>query len=136
MIINKIACQRIKENARINHTAEQFGSNFPMALEPAIYTFADRLSPDYSGGYWHFYQLSNGGFYMAPDDDEPYLVISDNGFEGMMSADALGITACLYTYSHLSFNPDLDEICTEHYHLLREFMLDHAEVRTILSAID
>ena len=73
---------------------------------------------------------------MAPDDAEPFLVISDNGFEGTISADALGITACLYAYSHLSFDPKLTEICTEHYHQLREFMLDHAEVRTILSATD
>ena len=131
-----ITCQRIKGDQRIHHTAELFGSNFPMALEPAIYAFAERLSPTYCGGYWHFHQLSNGGFYMAPDDAEPFLVISDNGFEGTMSADALGITACLYAYSHLSFDPDLADICAKHYHLLREFMLDHAEARIILSATD
>lgn len=131
-----VTCQRIKENQRISHTAKLFGSNFPMALEPATYQFSERLSPDYSGGYWHFYQLSNGGFYMAQDDEEPFLVISDNGFEGIMSADALGITACLYAYSNLSFDTKLTEICARHYHLLLEFMLEHAEVRAILSATD
>ena len=131
-----ITSKRIKEDQRIHHTAELFGSNFPMAIEPTIYTFAERLSPTYQGGYWHFYQLSNSGFYMAPDDEEPFLVIADNGFEGTMTADALGITACLYAYSNLSFNPDLADICAEHYHLLRDFMMDHAEVRTILAATD
>jgi hypothetical protein len=55
-----------------------------------------------------------------------------------MSADALGITACLYAYSHLSFNGrnGFDEICAEHYHLLREFAFDHDESRGIFSAID
>ncbi len=73
---------------------------------------------------------------MAPDTDVIFSVSSDNGYEGTMSADALGITACLYAYSHLSFDPKLTEICAEHYHLLREFMLDHDEARSILAAID
>ncbi len=131
-----ITSQRIKEDQRINHTAELFGIHFPLALEPAIYTFAERLSPNYNGGYWQFYQLASGGFYMAPDTDSIFSVSSDNGYEGNMSADALGITACLYAYSHLSSDPKLTEICAEHYHLLREFMMDHAEVGTILSATD
>ena len=131
-----LTCIRIKEQQRIKHTTDLFGIHFPLALEPTIYTFAERLSPDYNGGYWQFYQLASGGFYMAPDTDNIFNICCDNGFEGMMSADALGITACLYAYSHLSFNPDLADICTRHYHLLREFMLDHAEVRTILSATD
>ena len=131
-----ITSQRIKEDQRVNHTAELFGSNFPMAIEPAIYQFAERLSPTYQGGYWHFYQLSNSGFYMAPDDEEPFLLIADNGYEGTMTADALGITACLYACSHLSFEPKLTEICARHYHLLREYMLEHDEVKTILAAID
>ena len=131
-----ITSKRIKEDQRIKHTAALFDSHFPMALEPAIYQFAERLSPDYRGGYWQFYQLASGGFYMAPDTDNIFNICCDNGFEGIMSADALGITACLYAYSHLSFNPDLADICARHYHLLREFMLDHAEVKAILSATD
>ncbi len=73
---------------------------------------------------------------MAPDDDTLFTVASDNGYEGDMSADALGITACLYAYSHLSFNSVIADTCNKHYHLLREFMLDHAEARSILAAID
>ena len=128
----------IEETQRIKYTAKLFGNNFPMILEPAIYTFAERLSVNYQGGYWNFHELGNDGFYMAPDDREPFLVISDNGFEGIMSADAFGITACLYAYSHLSFtdDPNLAESCARQYHLLREFMFDHAEIKTILAATD
>ena len=130
--------KQIEETQRINHTAKLFGNNFPMILEPAIYAFAERLSVDYRGGYWNFYELYNGGFYMTPDDDEQFLVISDNGFEGIMSADAFGITACLYAYSHLSFTDDsnLAESCARQYHLLREFMFGHSEAKTILAATD
>ena len=136
--MNIITSKQIEDNKRINHTAKLFGNNFPMILEPAIYSFAERLSVNYRGGYWNFYELSNSGFYMAPDDDEQFLVISDNGFEGIMSADAFGTTACLYAYSHLSFtdDPNLAKNCGRQYHLLREFMFDHSEAKNILSATD
>ena len=136
--MNIIISKQIEDTKRIHHTANLFGNNFPIILEPAIYTFAERLSVDYRGGYWNFYELSNGGFYMAPNDDEQFLVISDNGFEGTMSAEAFGVTVCLYAYSHLSFsaNPDFADQCIRQYHLLREFMFDHSEAKNILSATD
>ena len=90
-----------------------------------------------AGGYWEFYSLSNCGFYMAPKSDSIFHVSCENGFEGNLSADALGITACLYAYSHLSFSDDdFAETCARHYHLLREYMLEHSEVGGILGAID
>jgi hypothetical protein len=96
------------------------------------------MAPKYNGAYWEFYSLSNGGFYMAPSSDKHYQVNCDNGFEGVLSADAIGITACLYAYSHLSFssNAVLAEICVNQYHLLRAFMLEHAEAVAIWGAID
>ena len=70
--------------------------------------------------------------------DQSYQVSCDNGYVGKLSADALGITACLYAYSHLSFssNPAFAEICANHYHWLREYMLQHPEASKILGAID
>ena len=109
-----------------------------MKLEPLIFNLTDHIADNYSGGYWDFYTLSNGGFYMSPCSDEPFNVSCENGFEGRLSADALGIMVCLYAYSHLSFSDKngFDEVCAEHYHLLREFALDHDESRGIFSAID
>jgi hypothetical protein len=74
---------------------------------------------------------------MAPDDEGKFAVISENGHECFMSADALGITACLYAYSHLSFGDDgFAETCAQQYHWLRECMFEHAEVRVGLAATD
>ena len=42
-----------------------FGIHFPLKLEPVIYGITERMAKDYSGGYWDFHTLSNGGFYMA-----------------------------------------------------------------------
>ena len=125
-------------NQRINHTANIFGVQFPTRFEPAVYRIAGMIAPEYSGGYWDFYTLNNGGFYMAPDSDKTFQVICENGFEGKLSGDALGITVCLYAYSRLSFsgNQELAEICANQYHWLREYMLEHNEARGISGAID
>jgi hypothetical protein len=121
------------------HVADAlFGNRFPLQFEPCVFTMASELSPDYHGGYWEFYALSNGGFYMAPDADAPFSVRCRNGYEDAMSADALGITASLYAYSHLSFAADdsVAVLYARQYHLLRDYMMNHPEVEAILGATD
>ena len=105
-------------------------------MEPVIYGITDRMAADYKGGYWDFYTLSNGGFYMAPSDDRLFHVTCDNCFEGDLSGDALGLTSCLYAYSHLSFAGDFAREYARHYHRLRGYLFEHAEVKAILGAID
>ena len=136
-MIDTITRQQVVDDQRINITADLFGAYFPLRLEPFVYAMTSKLSDDYSGGYWQLYALSNGGFYMAPDSGGRFQVISENGHECFMSADALGITACLYAYSHLSFGEDdFSETCAGQYHRLREFMMKHPEARAIFAAID
>lgn len=133
-----ITRHQIPVTQRLSHTENLFGLHFPLQLEPAIYGFADHLCEAYKGGYWEFYELSNGGFYMSPNSDTPFNVSCDNGYEGELSVDAFGIVCCLYAYSHLSFNnkPQLAELCAQQLHWLRDYALDHAEVGSILAAID
>ena len=133
-----ITCNKLSTHRRTQVTSELFGLNFPMKLEPLIFNLTDHISDNYSGGYWDFQTLSNGGFYMSPCSDDHFNVGCENGFEGRLSGDALGIVVCLYAYSHLSFNGQngFDEVCAEHFHLLREFALDHNEAGGIFSAID
>lgn len=133
-----IFSERLNDAQRLAHTAKLFGIRFPMYVESFVFDTAGSLCESYSGGFWHFYALSNGGFYMAPDQAEPFRVICANGFEGDLSADAFGIATCLYAFSHLSFsgNAEFAAICAQQYHWLRDFMMEHAEVRAILGAID
>jgi hypothetical protein len=128
---------RLNELARLSHAGKLFGVYFTH-VETLVYRVAGALSREYDGGYWDFYALSHGGFYQAPNADRPFYVVCDNMFEGALSADALGITACLYAYSHLSFsrNRELGQMFAQHYHLLREYMLEHPEAGDILQAID
>jgi hypothetical protein len=128
----------VGDHQRISHTAGIFGINFPMHIEPFVYSVTGCMAKEYCGGYWEFYSLSNGGFYMAPKSDAISIVICENGFEGVLSADALGITSCLYAYSHFSFSgvEGFAQTCAQQYHLLREYMLEHPEAGAILGAID
>ena len=74
---------------------------------------------------------------MAPKLDESFRVTADNGYEGSMSAEALGITACLYAYSNLSFGEGKFGLtCGEHYHWLFEYAMQHPEAVAIRAAID
>ena len=134
---NTITRQLVTDDQRTQITADLFGIYFPLQLEPFIFSMASRLSEDYGGGYWEFYTLGNGGFYMSPDSEGQFQVISPNGWEGFMSADAFGITVCLFAYSNLSFGSgQFAETCAEQYHLLREYMMDHGEAGAILAATD
>jgi hypothetical protein len=127
----------VPESERMAVADRLFGLSYVLDLEPMVFTMAEHLSSQYNGGYWQFHTLSNGGFYMAPRLDTMFDVSCENGFQGKLSADALGITACLYAFSNLSFgNGDFAETCAEHYHLLREYMFEHGEVRAILAATD
>ena len=127
----------VTEDQRLAVVERLFGMAFPLQLEPVVYGITDRMADGYDGGYWDFYTLSNGGFYMAPSEDKVFHVKCQNMYEGDLSADALGITACLYAYSNLSFSlSDLAEDYARHYHLLREYMMEHPEVREILGATD
>ena len=130
--------ETVPDERRMDVVNRLFGLAFPLRLEAAVFSIAGRLSEQYRGGYWQFYTLCNSGFYMAPKTDAVFAVRCDNGYEGALSADAFGLTVCLYAYSHLSFD-DRDgtfaEICAAQYHLLRPFALDHAEAGNILAAI-
>lgn len=128
----------VPDRQRADFVDALFGFSFPLQLEPCIFAVASELSSDYHGGYWAFYSLGNSGFFMAPDDDARFTVRSENGFEGTMTADAFGVTVCLYAYSRLSFIATKPAATTyaRHYHRLREYVMDHAEVAAIIAATD
>ena len=133
----QVTRELVPENRRMATVEWLFGIHFPLKLEPVIYGITERMAEDYKGGYWNFYTLSNGGFYMALAEDKIFHITCDNMFEGDLSADALGIVSCLYAYSNLSFSDGrFARVCACHYHRLREYMFEHPEVRAILGATD
>ena len=130
----KIEAYRVPEHARIGTLPRHFGSRM-MAFEGKVYDLMGEFVADYDGAFWDFYQLSNGGFYMAPKMPSVRFSVPTNGFDGTLSADAAGIAVCLFALSHLSFDRD-GEVFSRHFHWLRDFALGHAEAGQIFAAID
>jgi hypothetical protein len=130
-----ITASEVSEGNRLEMLPKHFG-NRALKVESYIFRYLRELAPAYQGGYWHFHELSNGGFYMAPAGDPLRLEVLGNGFEGTLSAEAAGVTVCLFAYSHLSFKYPEEECFARNFHALREYALTHKEQRAIFQAID
>ena len=65
----------VPEDQRMEIVEKLFGTAFPLQLEPVVDGITDRMAGEYTGGSWHFYTLSNGGFYRAPGADSVVHVI-------------------------------------------------------------
>jgi hypothetical protein len=101
-----------------------------------VFDWATRLSSAYKGGSWDFFQLSNGGFYMAPANcGRVHVRWHMNGYSDTMGADAFGIVVTLFALCHLAEKCDDDRI-VDHYHALRAYAAQHVEAANILRAID
>ena len=133
--MNTVTASAVPAKRRMGTLPKHFGSHM-MRVENAIYTWMDAHAAGYTGGFWKFSELSNGGFFMSPDTDERFVIsIPSNGYEGEMSAEAAGITACLFIFSALSFDTS-DERISDHYHWLREFARTHPDWSAIGGATD
>jgi hypothetical protein len=133
---NTLSATLVKESKRLSILPRFFGPKLMMRGENLVYGWLGSLSQDYTGGYWHFYTLSNGGFYMAPASSESFhLVCSGNYFEGDLSADAAGIVATLFALCQLAGEAGTDQLI-DLYHNLRDFAGEHAEASAIFAAID
>lgn len=127
----------VPESKRLDFWRQHFGNvQQCLFLELNILSWFSRLCREYNGGYWHFYTLSNGGVFMAPDSQETYdLYCKSNGNHATVGGEAAGIAACLMTYSHMSFITANNEMA-EHYYRLRDYALSHPECQGILTLID
>ncbi|MEK6784644.1 MAG: antirestriction protein [Nitrospirota bacterium] len=128
----------VPEEDRLTFLPRHFGKHM-LTVENCLYTQFAMLCPTYTGGYWHFYDLSNGGCYLAPSHERYPLVHGDNFFDATVSGDAAGIIVSLFTFSHVSFLLEDDPLgprVAQYFHLLRDFAADHPEASLIYRAID
>jgi hypothetical protein len=111
--------------------------------EAAVFGWMSRLSPAYRGGFWGYFELSNGGFFMAPDasacsvqDGRAGLAIrwEDNGFSGFLSPQAAGIVATAFSVNHLLFAGE--HHLEDAYWRLMDFVNEHEEALQIRRALD
>ena len=129
-----ITAQRIPDKQRLNFLPRHFHM-WCVAVERAVFRHLGNLCPRYTGGYWTFYDLSNGGCYMTPPPGD-YVIAAANGFSATVDADTAGIIASLYALSQLAFEFPTKDIFATRFHELRAFALEHPRAREICAAID
>lgn len=134
-----IVAKKVTEPKRLATLVKHFGRDC-IAFESMVYDVASSLCPDYKDGYWTFYELSNGGFYLSPTDSNIYRIeVTSNYYQGRLSADAIGIVVTIFALNYLLTKTkanDIIEKLAEKYHLLLDYAQDHKERSEIFSAID
>lgn len=135
---SSIVATLVADTDRLTFLPRHFGRQM-LTVERYVYSQFGTLCPAYRGGYWHFYDLSNGGCYLAPEGKTYPIIHEGNYFDGAVSGDAAGIIVSLFTFSQLSFileHDPLGERIATYYHLLRDFASTHPEAGLIYRAID
>ncbi len=130
----------VDDEQRMAFLPTYFGVNLMIRGEGLVYNYLRSFCEAYTGGLWNYFELSNGGFYMAPASTERFKIeVCSNFYSGEMSADAAGIVASLYALCHLANSPlhprDADRMI-DHYHRLLAFASEHPEARAIHGACD
>ena len=132
-----IIASLVAEDERLAFLPKFFKSKIMLKAESLTYGWMREFCSLYKGGYWNFYTLSNGGFYMAPVMDSALIMLrcDMNGFKGRLSSHAAGIIVTLYMLNYLVCDEE-NEYLIPAYYQLREFASQHAEKKLIYQAID
>ena len=131
----QISVKQVSESKRLSILPKYAGRHM-MRVESHILDAMRAYCESYQGGYWYMYELSNGGFYMAPGRDETLSIrCAGNFYEGSMSADAAGLVATLAGINRVVWLTESKEL-TALYYAVREFAFQHKESQEILRAID
>ena len=132
-IITKSLCQ---PEDRLDFLPRHVGAKF-LSYEQAIYRMMDKHCQGYTGGFWDYYTLSNGGFFMAYDQPDRGFRVEQplNYYEGVMSAEAASIGVNLYVQNTFAWQVDPERF-SDAYHALRDFAAQHPEGGEILRFID
>lgn len=131
-----IEATQVPQQQRLQFLPKHFGMRHMMRGEALIYGWARRLVEGYTGGYWEFFDLNNGGFFVVPNGAATLHVRAPNGFEADMAPEAAGIVVTLYALCQIANETEEDSLI-EKYHALREYAVHtHPQGASIAAAID
>lgn len=116
--MNTITATKVREEDRLDFLPKHF-SRLAVSVETAVYNEMSRICEDYDGGYWEFYELSNGGFYMALESDDPIRVVNSMNYaDEEMTTHSACITTCLFIWNALCWKfPEVESFTTAYYQL-------------------
>src|SRR5260370_24835438 len=98
----RIPSSVVPDELRFNVLPRYLGRHF-LQGEALVYDWAGRLCHTYDGGFWNFFTLSNGGFYMAPANlGRVHVRCHLNGYNDSVVAHAFCIVVTLFALLHLA----------------------------------
>ena len=125
----------VSDARRLEFLPRHFGPRTMTRFETGVYGWMDTLCPYYHGGYWNFFELSNGGAFMAPSAPGPFEIrVDGNGFGGTVSAEVAGIIASAFALNGLLWQ-GCDNLADK-YDQLQDFIACHPDSATIRHALD
>lgn len=133
---NTVLATKVPVRERCGCFPGYFGDHF-IDTENTVYAFAENLVVGYKGEFWDFFQLNNGGFFVAPTKALLYevMVSFGNGYRGEMSARAVGVVVCIFAYTFLAEKTG-NSIFLDQIDYLKDYASIHPEGAKIFAAID
>ncbi len=109
-----------------------------LEFEMSVYGFMDRFCESYNGGYWDYYKLSNGGFFMCLSGEHRFNVVNDgNHFSSEMSAEAVSVGVNIFALNALLWGDHVDAKIFDLYDDLRDYAAEiPGEASKIIGFID
>lgn len=135
---NLMTGNRVSDHQRTKFWQTYFGTVKGFAtFEVVIFTIMGQFCDEYTGGYWEYCTLPNGGAFICPDLGHETLTLFNmhNGNEAILSPEAAGVAVCLMLYSQWSFRTE-SEVLVNRFHQLRDYAIQHPETSAIFYLID
>ena len=138
-----ITTTQVEDDKLFDFLPAYFGERYYSLYESLIYSTMRKICPEYKGGHWLYFNLSNGGHFMGVAYELDYKVwIESNHFAEDMSSDAASIVVNLLVLSFVAAKAyeNNDEDHAEHlinqHQLMMDFAREHKEAEKILRAVD
>ncbi|AXO19654.1 TPA: antirestriction protein [Providencia stuartii] len=138
MTLEPIIATPVSNPQRTHFWQAHFGTVKGFAtFEVVIFTIMGQFCEEYTGSYWEYCTLTNGGAFIYPDLGPEKLTLFNmhNGNETKLSAEAAGVAVCLMLYSMWSFRTE-SELLVERFYQLRDYTIQHPESSGIFHLID
>ncbi|HEQ1858320.1 TPA: antirestriction protein [Providencia alcalifaciens] len=136
--VERISIKTVPNHQRTHFWQSHFGTVKGFAtFEVVIFTIMGQFCDEYTGGYWQYCTLPNGGAFIYPDliPEKLTLFNMHNGNEAELSPEAAGVAICLMLYSQWSFRTE-SEVLVERFYQLRDYAIQHPESSAIFHLID
>jgi len=124
-IFNRPKATLVPDERRPEFLPTLFGHRLLIVAENTVYSMMERLSPqDYGGGHWDFFEDDSQPLFLAPTSRPRFRIQGDiTCFQGDVSAEAAGIIATLFAFSHLSFRFQSDHLADGYERLIAMSMV-------------